>query len=643
MQDARRKLAELGRPPRVVALWICGTPGGLDLTQADFCTPHSVRSDDAHGSRHREFWKQLGLLVETGGDLLLLRTGEAADWSDCSEILNCIRSVLSPLGRNLRLSACGSAALGSHAADFEGFFDDAATTLRDWGSACEISQGAVTARLQNSESILQMATQNLNELKQAELDAIAAQSVARTRLVQVEADLQERFELLELQEKMHLFDPDKAETFGDVSTHLRAGGIIRGAVQLIVGIDFTYSNMWNGIKMFGGRSLHDTTAGVPTPYEFIIEAISSGLQPFDDDLHSIFAYGFGDARTRADKVFAMYDEEPPQNVGILRENYRHIAANVKMAGPTSFAPIVNKAIELVQARRGTPEFAQLHVLLIITDGEVTRDAKTPDMEYSQEEFATLDAVIQASHLPLSIVLVGVGDGLGDPDAGNELMQEGDAWSAARQIVSAIPGRAFDNFTFVEYNSLATSMERFAAHALVEIPEQWRQMQELGILQSDGPHASLFESRPDGSPRPSPRRNFTLPPPVRLGLRAQREGSPGKSSRLDGSNSTYIREEKAIFSAVLAGSVLGWISHADFQTIVAERTQEPFNSSHFSRFCGLKQITTEKLRLENFHDYCAYLRSRGISTAGWAETVFHLYDVAGSGLLDRTELAQVNLF
>ena len=61
--------------------------------------------------------------------------------------------------------------------------------------------------------------------------------------------------------------------------------------------------------------------------------------------------------------------------------------------PTSFAPIIRKAIGLVSARR------EYHILIIIADGAVD------DMD------ETINAIVEASNYPLSIVCIGVGKGL----------------------------------------------------------------------------------------------------------------------------------------------------------------------------------------------------------------------------------------
>ncbi|KAH9613658.1 hypothetical protein KSS87_017085 [Heliosperma pusillum] len=73
---------------------------------------------------------------------------------------------------------------------------------------------------------------------------------------------------------------------------------------------------------------------------------------------------------------------------------------------------------------------QYHVLLIMADGQVTRSVDTQPGHLSPQEQNTIQAIVQASEYPLSIVLVGVGDG---------------PWDMMREFDDNIPSRGFDNF------------------------------------------------------------------------------------------------------------------------------------------------------------------------------------------------------
>jgi E3 ubiquitin-protein ligase RGLG len=191
--------------------------------------------------------------------------------------------------------------------------------------------------------------------------------------------------------------------------------------NLIVGIDFTKSNEWTGARSFHHRSLHHL-GDSPNPYEQAISIIGRTLSSFDED-NLIPCYGFGDATTHHQDVFSFYDDRPCNGFEEVLSRYREIVAHVHLSGPTSFAPIIETAIEIVNNSVG-----QYHVLMIIADGQV--------MARSPQEQSTINAIVKASEYPLSIVLVGVGDG---------------PWDMMHHFDDHIPYRAFDNFQVKESN------------------------------------------------------------------------------------------------------------------------------------------------------------------------------------------------
>ncbi|KAH8500038.1 hypothetical protein H0E87_015323 [Populus deltoides] len=237
--------------------------------------------------------------------------------------------------------------------------------------------------------------------------------------------------------------------------------------NLIVGIDFTKSNEWTGARSFNRRSLHDIRNG-QNPYEQAISIIGRTMSAFDED-NLIPCFGFGDASTHDQDVFSFFPEERFCNgFEEVLTRYKEIVPNLRLAGPTSFAPVIEMAITIVEQGGG-----QYHVLLIIADGQVTRSVDTHHGQLSPQERRTIDAIVKASEYPLSIILVGVGDG---------------PWEMMREFDDNIPARAFDNFQFVNFTEIMSknvSQSRkeaeFALAALMEIPSQYKATIELGLL------------------------------------------------------------------------------------------------------------------------------------------------------------------
>ncbi|KAF0747346.1 hypothetical protein AaE_007759, partial [Aphanomyces astaci] len=223
----------------------------------------------------------------------------------------------------------------------------------------------------------------------------------------------------------------------DLKQDLRRRGL--ESCNLILGIDFTKSNEWTGKRTFRGQCLHDVSSMRPNLYEEVMDIVGRTLCDFDDD-NIIPVFGFGDQVTGDHSVFSFM---PLQNSGQptipgyalqgVRPRYREIAPHVCMAGPTSFAPIILQAVNTVIANRYA-----YHILVIIADGQVTRSVDVPDGQFGKQELDTMNAICYASNFPLSIVLVGVGDG---------------PWDTMAQFDDALPQRRFDNFQFVEFNQV----------------------------------------------------------------------------------------------------------------------------------------------------------------------------------------------
>lgn len=258
------------------------------------------------------------------------------------------------------------------------------------------------------------------------------------------------------------FIPDNFNSLDEVTEALRQAGL--ESSNLILGIDFTKSNEWSGKYSFNRRSLH-AIGHDPNPYEKAISVIGRTLSPFDDD-NLIPCFGFGDATTNDKYVFSFYpDHRPCNGFEEVLARYKEIVPYIKLSGPTSFSPVIDAAVEIVKGSN-----MQYHVLVIIADGQVTRTSDLPPGKLSPQEQATINSMVVASNYPLSIVLVGVGDG---------------PWDAMQKFDDNIPDRAFDNFQFVNFTKIMSENKdmskkeaAFALAALMEVPIQYKATQQL---------------------------------------------------------------------------------------------------------------------------------------------------------------------
>ncbi|CAG2245946.1 RGLG [Mytilus edulis] len=194
---------------------------------------------------------------------------------------------------------------------------------------------------------------------------------------------------------------DHFHSFTEVSEACKRAGLEK--CGLIIGVDFTASNEWQGRKTFSSQCLHKIIPGkIYNPYQKVVSIIGQTLEPFDDD-NLIPTYGFGDSLTNDEDVFSF-----------------HSNGNAY--------------------------------------GQVT------------EESRTIQAIVRASEYPLSIVVVGVGDG---------------PWDIMEDYDDFLPNRKFDNFQFVNYHSVTSKTKNpdasLALNVMMEIPHQYKIIKALDYL------------------------------------------------------------------------------------------------------------------------------------------------------------------
>lgn len=222
-------------------------------------------------------------------------------------------------------------------------------------------------------------------------------------------------------------------------------------ISLVVGIDFTASN---GDPLQQG-SLHYWDTLRPNEYELAIRAVGDILAYYDTD-ERFPAYGFG-AKLPPDfqephHIFSLTDSADPtcHKIDEVLDMYRQTLYNVRLSGPTVFAEIIRAAAVHAQAELSNHEQSYT-ILLIVTDGVIN------DLD------DTLDEITRAASLPLSIVIIGVGNA----DFTDMERLDGDDRHQDRDIVQ-----------FVNFRQFRDMQEVLQAQVLEEIPRQFLQYMEM---------------------------------------------------------------------------------------------------------------------------------------------------------------------
>ena len=180
--------------------------------------------------------------------------------------------------------------------------------------------------------------------------------------------------------------------------------------------------------------------------------------------------------------------------GILAA-YHQSLYNVQLYGPTNFSYVIRHVARFAKAFQSDP--SNYFVLLIITDGIIT------DME------ATKSAIIDASDLPLSIIIVGVGQedfsAMEELDSDDALLSH-NGKTAKRDIVQFVEMQKF--VSGVGTFRLNWNKEHLAREVLFEIPEQL-----VGYMQSKNfqPMVTRRSHQQQSSQQPAQR--YQSPPPA----------------------------------------------------------------------------------------------------------------------------------
>ncbi|OHT07774.1 hypothetical protein TRFO_23876 [Tritrichomonas foetus] len=256
----------------------------------------------------------------------------------------------------------------------------------------------------------------------------------------------------------------KKSTFvKEISLHQRFNfyDYIHGGIQLnlITSIDFTASNRTpTDSKSLHYLGMHGDSFN---QYQRCIQAVGEILCPYDSDqLFPVFGFG-AKIGGQIQHCFPLtFNPQAPCVHGLdgIMGAYQNALQQVVLSGPTLFAPTIRYASRL--AVQSFTESRTYTILLIITDGIIN---------YMQD---TADAIVEAGRLPLSIIIVGVGnanfDAMDVLDADDKPLVSRTGEKECRDLVQFVP---FNRFANSHYSVLA-------AEVLDEIPRQLVEWAEI---------------------------------------------------------------------------------------------------------------------------------------------------------------------
>ena len=229
-------------------------------------------------------------------------------------------------------------------------------------------------------------------------------------------------------------------------------------INLEIAIDFTCSNESPDNPI----SLHYAYGNTPTNYEVAIKSCGSIVGYYDyDQLFPV--YGFGGRPPLSNKVSHCFnltftDDPNVQGLPEVLKTYRNSLFQIKFDGPTYFAPVITQVMNEIKREMDNGINNHYYILMILTDGIIN------DMD------ATCDVIYDAAFLPMSIIIIGIGNAnftnMETLDGDDELLRNSKDEVTKRDLVQ-----------FVQFNKYANRVENegvineLAEDVLKEIPRQ----------------------------------------------------------------------------------------------------------------------------------------------------------------------------
>ena len=215
-------------------------------------------------------------------------------------------------------------------------------------------------------------------------------------------------------------------------------------VSLAVAVDFTGSNG----DPSQPNSLHYGAGNAMNPYLLAIQGVGQIVMDYDSN-KMVPALGFG-ARIGSNVShcfpLSLRSEEVFGVQGIFDAYRERFASGVMLSGPTYFAEVLRKTAQIARTTTG------YMILLLLTDG-VLNDVQE-----------TIDAIVELSSLPVSVIIVGVGNA--DFSQMKALDADENPLISSRGIRSTR-----DCVQFVQFNQVGGNGSALARETLMELPNQ----------------------------------------------------------------------------------------------------------------------------------------------------------------------------
>ena len=241
--------------------------------------------------------------------------------------------------------------------------------------------------------------------------------------------------------------------YSEITQNFTFLDFIKAGVRICmsIGIDFTGSNG----HPLDDNTLHCLKGNKPNDYERAIRYCGDIVAYYDyDQLFPVYGFGAIVNSSNSKEASMCFNINFQDNAEIYTINnvintYHDCIKNDKLtfAGPTEFAPIIQAVISKIDN-----DILNYYILMILTDGVID------DLQ------ETIDCIVAASFLPLSIIIVGIGNA----DFKKMEILDGDE---VPLVSSSGQKRMRDLVQFVPFSKYGNDEKKLASEVLAEIPKQ----------------------------------------------------------------------------------------------------------------------------------------------------------------------------